>query len=40
MPLLLMEGITYTADGIPVEYFLLKFRGDKARFSVRVFRRS
>lgn len=40
MPLLLMEGITYTADGIPVEYFLLKFRGDKARFSVRVFRHS
>jgi len=37
-PILLMEGITYASNGTPVEYFLLKFRGDKARFSVRVFR--
>ncbi|MCX6089230.1 MAG: GntR family transcriptional regulator [Candidatus Atribacteria bacterium] len=36
--LLLMEGLTYAADGTPVEYFRLKFRGDKARFTVKVFK--
>lgn len=40
MPLLLMKGVIYSRDGIPVEYFTLKFRGDEARFSVRVLRRS
>ena len=40
MPLLLMEGVTFAADGTPVEYFLLKFRQDKARFSVRVLKQS
>ncbi len=39
MPLLLMRGVIYSSDGIPVEYFSLKFRGDEAKFSVRVLRR-
>ena len=38
-PILLMEGITYASDGRPVEYFILKFRGDKAKFNVKVFRK-
>ena len=37
-PLLLMEGITFAADGRLVEYFQLKFRGDKAKFTVKVFK--
>ncbi|MBC7217991.1 MAG: GntR family transcriptional regulator [Candidatus Caldatribacterium sp.] len=40
MPILLMKGVIYSIEGTPVEYFHLKFRGDKARFSVRVFRKS
>jgi GntR family transcriptional regulator len=40
VPILLMKGVIYSTEGIPVEYFHLKFRGDKARFSVRVFRKS
>jgi GntR family transcriptional regulator len=40
MPLMLMKGVIYSSKGIPVEYFSLKFRGDEARFSVRVFRNS
>lgn len=40
MPLLLMKGVIYSRDGIPVEYFSLKFRGDEAKFSVRVLRSS
>lgn len=39
VPILLMKGVIYSIEGIPVEYFHLKFRGDKARFSVRVFRK-
>jgi len=31
VPLLLMEGVTYLANGKPVEYFKLKFRGDKTQ---------
>ena len=37
-PILLMEGITYASDGRPAEYFILKFRGDKAKFTVKVFK--
>ena len=40
MPLLLMKGVIYSGGGIAVEYFSLKFRGDEARFSVRVLRSS
>jgi len=35
-PLLLMEGITYLANGMPVEYFKIKFRGDKTQVITRV----
>ena len=38
-PLMLMRGVIYSSNGIPVEYFSLKFRGDEARFSVRVLRK-
>ncbi|MCX6089852.1 MAG: GntR family transcriptional regulator [Candidatus Atribacteria bacterium] len=38
-PLLLMEGVSFLANGKPVEFFQLKFRGDKSKFMVKVFRK-
>ena len=37
--ILSMEGITYSSDGRIVEYFVLKFRGDKAKITVKVFKK-
>jgi GntR family transcriptional regulator len=37
-PLLLVDGVTYLADCTPIEYYEMKFRGDKSRFFIRVIR--
>ena len=37
VPLMLIESITYTADGMPFEYFRAQHRGDRTRFQVDSF---
>jgi len=38
-PLLLVEGITYLLDGVPIEYYKLLYRGDRYEFTIRAQRR-
>jgi GntR family transcriptional regulator len=37
-PVLRLTGVTYLADGRPVEYFVATHRGDRSRFEVDLFR--
>ncbi|HSV30667.1 MAG TPA: GntR family transcriptional regulator, partial [Atribacteraceae bacterium] len=36
-PLLLMKNTTFTTDGIPMDYFQSRFRGDRGKVKVEVF---
>ncbi len=38
-PLLLVEGITFLFDGVPIEYYKLLYRGDRYEFTIRAMRR-
>jgi GntR family transcriptional regulator len=37
-PILVFTGVTYVADGRPLEYFVGMHRGDRSRFEVELFR--
>jgi GntR family transcriptional regulator len=39
-PVLAFSGVTYVADGRPIEYFVGMHRGDRSRFEVELFRPS
>jgi GntR family transcriptional regulator len=39
-PVLVFSGVTYVADGRPIEYFVGIHRGDRSRFEVELFRPS
>jgi GntR family transcriptional regulator len=38
-PLMLIESTAYSEDGVPIEYFKARHRGDRTRFLVETFRR-
>lgn len=38
VPLILLDSVSYLADGTPVEYYHALHRGDRARFSVELLR--
>ncbi len=38
VPLFLLESVSYTSDGTPVEYYLAYHRGDRSKFEVELIR--
>jgi GntR family transcriptional regulator len=38
-PLMLIESTAYSEDGVPIEYFKARHRGDRTRFLVETFKR-